>query len=174
MQKNLLENSAAELLRTDLLHMSTKAFNTHKDYPQGSFVLVHYRSGAPPSQLHIYWRGPMRVVNGENSRYTLFDLITNKEKDYHVSDMKPFIFNADLVDPVDVARRDYMEFFIENVISYRGNLKRKTELEFQVKWLGYDETQNSWEPHANLRDSEQLHVNLRQNNLLRLIPKKFR
>ena len=43
--------------------------------------------------------------------------------DYHVSDMKPFIFNADLVDPVDVARRDHMEFFIENVISYRGNFK---------------------------------------------------
>ena len=87
----------------------------------------------------------MRVVNSENPRYTLFDLITNKEMDHHVSDMKPFIFNADLVDPVDVARRrDYMEFFSENVISYRGNLKRKTELEFQVKWLGYDETYNSW------------------------------
>ena len=55
----------------------------------------------------------MRVVNGKNSRYTLFDLITNKEKDCHFSDMRPFIFNADLVDPVDVARRDYMDFFIE-------------------------------------------------------------
>ena len=44
--------------------------------------------------------------------------------------MKAFIFN-----PVDVARRDYMEFFIENVISYRRNLKRKTDLEFQVKSL---------------------------------------
>ena len=33
MQKNLLEKSAAELLRTDLSHMSTKEFNTHKDYP---------------------------------------------------------------------------------------------------------------------------------------------
>ena len=76
--------------------------------------------------------------------------------------------------PVDVARRDLMEFFIENVISYRGNLKRKTELEFQVKWLGYDETHNSREPYANLRDSDQLHVFLCQNNLLRLIPKKFR
>ena len=55
----------------------------------------------------------MRVVDGENSRYTLFYLITNNLKDYHVSDIKPFIFNADLVDPVDVARRDdYMEFFI--------------------------------------------------------------
>ena len=54
MQNNLLEKSTAELLRTDLLHMSTKEFNTHKDYPLGSFVLVHYRAGAPPSRLHTY------------------------------------------------------------------------------------------------------------------------
>ena len=49
----------------------------------------------------------------------------------------------------DVTRRDYMEFFIKNVISYRGNLKRKTELELQVKGLGYDETHNSWEPYGS-------------------------
>ena len=116
----------------------------------------------------------MREVNSKNSRYTLFDLVTNEEKNYHVSDMKPFIFNADSVDPEDVARRDYMELFIENVISYRGNLKCKTELEFQMKWLGYDETHSTWEPYANLRDLDQLHVFLRQHNLLRLIPKKFR
>ena len=54
MQKNLLEKSAAELSRTDLLHVSTKEFSTHKDYLPGSFVLVHYRSGAPPSLLHTY------------------------------------------------------------------------------------------------------------------------
>ena len=54
MQKNLLEKSAAEILRTNLLHMSTKEFNTHKDYPLGSFVLVHHRTGAPPSRLHTY------------------------------------------------------------------------------------------------------------------------
>ena len=39
MQKNLLEKSAAELLRTDLLHISTKKFNTHKDYPPGIIEL---------------------------------------------------------------------------------------------------------------------------------------
>ena len=51
--------------------------------------LTDYKKGGPPSLLHTYWRGRVRVVNSENSRYTLFDLVTNKEKDYHVSDMKP-------------------------------------------------------------------------------------
>ena len=45
--------------------------------------------------------------------YTLLDLITGNEKDYHVSDMKPFVFDSALVDPLDIARRDQMEFFIE-------------------------------------------------------------
>ena len=39
MQKNLLEKSAAELSRSNILHMSTKDFNTHKDYPAGIFCL---------------------------------------------------------------------------------------------------------------------------------------
>ena len=49
--------------------------------------------------------------------------------------------------------------FIENVISYRENLKRKTELEFQVKWLGYDETHNSWEPYVSQKSfAKKLHT----------------
>ena len=31
--------------------------------------------------------------------------------------MTPFIFNVDLFDRVDVARHDYVNFFIENIIS---------------------------------------------------------
>ena len=72
--------------------------------------------------------------------------------------MKPFVFDSAIVDPVDVARRDYMEFFIEKILNHRGNLKLKTDIEFLVKWLGYDETHDSWEPYSNLRDSEQLHA----------------
>ena len=45
----------------------------------------------------------MRVIKGLNSRYTLLDLITGKEKDYHVSDMKPFVFDSAIVDPLDTA-----------------------------------------------------------------------
>ena len=55
----------------------------------------------------------MRVIEGLNSRYTLLNLITGKEKDYHVSDKKPFVFDSALVDSHDIARRDQMELFIE-------------------------------------------------------------
>ena len=89
MQDSLLKASAAELLRTDLLHVSTKQHQSPTEFPINSYVLVHYRSGSPPTRLHTAWRGPMRVVSGSNSRYFLYDLITTREKEYHVSNIKP-------------------------------------------------------------------------------------
>ena len=62
--------------RADLLHMTTKEQNIHKEYLPDSYVLVHYRTGLPPTRLHTNWKGPMRVIKGLNSRYTLLDLIT--------------------------------------------------------------------------------------------------
>ena len=50
-QDNLLKASAEELLRTDLLHMTTKEQNIHKEYLPDSYVLVHYRTGLPPTRL---------------------------------------------------------------------------------------------------------------------------
>ena len=44
-QDNLLKASAEELLRTDLLRMTTKEQNIHKEYLLDSYVLVHYRTG---------------------------------------------------------------------------------------------------------------------------------
>ena len=58
----------------------------------------------------------MKVIKGLNSRYTLLDLITGKEKDFHVSDMKPFVFDSAVVNPMDSARRDYMEYFIDKIM----------------------------------------------------------
>ena len=52
-----------------------------------------------------------------------------------MSDMKPFVFDAALTDPLDIARRDNMEYFIDKILKHRGNLKKKTEIEFLVSWL---------------------------------------
>ena len=98
--------------------MTTKERNIHKEDLPNSYVLVHYRTVLPPTCLHTNWKGPIRVIKGLNSRHKLLDLITGKEKDYHVSDMKPFVFDSALVDSLDIARRDQMEFFIEKIPDY--------------------------------------------------------
>jgi hypothetical protein len=63
MQGNLLKASAKELLRTDLLHQASKDTFEHKEFLPNSYVVVHHRSGAPPTRLHTFWRGPMRVIS---------------------------------------------------------------------------------------------------------------
>ena len=173
-QDNLLKASAKELLRTDLLHLTTKEQNKHTEYAIDSYVLVHYRTGLPPTRLHTSWKGPMKVIKGLNSRYTLLDLITGKEMDFHVSDMKPFVFDSAVVDPMDVARRDYMEYFVDKILQHRGNPKKSSSMEFEVSWLNYPPDSNTWEPYKNLRQCGPLHVYLAENNLTKLIPSKFR
>ena len=145
-QDNLLNASAKELLRTDLLHMTMSEQNKHTEYEPDSYALVQYRTGSPPTRLHTYWRGPMRVVNGLNSKYVLLDLLTGKEKVFHVSDMKPFVFDSAVVDPIDIARREHMEYFIDKILDRRGNIKKRSTLEFHVSWLGYTQESNTWEP----------------------------
>jgi hypothetical protein len=173
MQDSLLKASAKELLRTDLLHQTQSQIAQHVKYPPNSYVLVHFRDGSPPSRLHMHWRGPLKVVSGENSRYTLHDLITQKSSVYHVSTMKPFLYDPAITNPLDVARRDHMEYFLEEVLSHRG-LHQRFKIEFLVKWLNYPECEKSWEPYAILRDVDKLHVYLCQNNLQKFINKQHR
>jgi Chromo (CHRromatin Organisation MOdifier) domain len=173
MQGSLLKASAKELLRTDLLHLSSMKQAKYTEYEPNSYVLVHYRTGASPTRLHTFWRGPMQVVYGKDSQYLLKDLISHQEKEYHVSDMKPFIFDPSTTNPIDIARRDHLEFFVDKVFGHRGDAKSKRDLEFHIKWLGYDESHDSWEPYSALRDTSQLHEYLRLHKLEKLIPRKF-
>ena len=75
------------------------------------------------------------------------------------------------MEPLDIARRDYMEYFIEKVIAHRGDPGRVSTLWFQVKWLNFDETHNTWEPWSGIRLTNAVHAYLREINLVRLFPK---
>ena len=100
--------------------------------------------------------------------------MTSKDRDYHVSDKKPFVFDSALVDPLDIARRDQMEFFIEKISDHRGKLSHRKSLELFVSWVGYDQSYDSWELFTYLHDSTHPHSYLREKNLTQLIPTKFR
>jgi hypothetical protein len=98
----------------------------------------------------------MQVISGGDSRYLLRDLVTHQEKEYHVSDVKAFNFDPSMTNPLDIARHDYLKFFVEKVFVHRGNLKFRRNREFHVRWLNYDESHDSSEPHAAFRDTAQL------------------
>jgi transposase InsO family protein len=159
--------------KSDEIHMASFSKAKPTEFLAGSYVLVKYRTGKPPTRAHTFWRGPLKVISNDKSEYQLHDLVQNKTKPYHVSDMKQFIFNPLQTDPLDIARRDYLEFFVEKVLDMRGDPKRVQSLTFHIKWLGYDDTHNTWEPWKEVRDVEVLHTYLRANNLTKIIPKKF-
>ena len=83
-----------------------------------------------------------------------------------MSDMKPYVFYTALVDPLDIARGDQMEFFIEKISDHRGKLSHRKSLQFFVGWMGYDQSYDSWEAYATLRDTDHLHSYLREKNLI--------
>ena len=167
-------SKAREVLQhTDELHMASAPMRRPTEHSAGSYVLVKYRSGSAPTRLHTSWKGPLKVISNNLSEYLLLDLVTDKLKPYHVSDLKPFIFDPLTTNPLDVARRDYLEFFIEEVLDMTGDIKRISSLDFNVKWVGFDDTYNSWEPWKNVRDTDAVHKYLRANNMEKLIPKKF-
>jgi hypothetical protein len=55
MLDSLLIASAKELLRTDLLPLSSMEQAKHTEYEPNSYVLVHYRTGAQPTRRHIFF-----------------------------------------------------------------------------------------------------------------------
>jgi Chromo (CHRromatin Organisation MOdifier) domain len=88
--------------------------------------------------------------------------------------LKPFIYDLLKQDPMDTARRDYMEFFVESILSHSGDPRRVSTLLFHVKWLNHPSTSNTWEPWRDLRSCEALHTYLRNNALQRIIPHPHR
>jgi hypothetical protein len=115
-------------------------------------------------------RGPLRVVNHVGSTYSLQDLVTNKLESVHVTQLRPFEYDPQRVEPRLVANKDQQMWEVDDIISHRGNVKRRSSLTFRVRWTGFTEEDDTWEPWKNLRKNLKLHAYLRKNNLTSLLP----
>ena len=69
---------------------------------------------------------------------------------------------------------DEQFYEVEKVLEHRGQFNKKDKLFFKVKWLGYANEDNTWEPWKNLRNNVELHKYLRNNNLQTHIPKHYK
>jgi hypothetical protein len=104
--------------------------------------------------------------------------VDGEEEEIHISKIHPYYFDANHTSPRDAAMRDVLTLFdVEAVLNHTGlppPRGKKSEMEFLVKFLGYDEEYNLWLPWAELRDNRALHQYLLNNRMRSLIPSKFR
>jgi hypothetical protein len=83
--------------------------------------------------------------------YTLELLLDTKiHPRFHISLLEP----ADPETPLQRTFRyeieEEKEFKVEKILDHRRYSIRASENEYLVKWLGYDNLENTWEPETNL------------------------
>jgi hypothetical protein len=173
-QDKLISISQLRQRKKDEKHLSVQKSHVTKFLPN-TFVLVQYPQSAmgniAPSKLHTHWKGPMRVISNKGSEYKLHDLVKDKDITVHISRLKSFEHDSLRHDPLAIAAKDYEEEPVEAILAHNGNPKRKTSMDFLVRWLGYDESEDLWLPWSALHNNVALHKYLKANNMEKLIPK---
>ena len=61
---------------------------------------------------------------------------------------------------------------VETVLDHKKpNNKSRKDYEFLIKWYGYDNTHNTWEPWVNVKNNELVNEYLYDNKLKSLLTK---
>jgi hypothetical protein len=136
----------------------------------GSYVLAEHRHNAlrrgPKSKLLPFLKGPMLVKsNNTEGIYVLQDLVSAEVHNYHMSLLRPFLWDERTLTPMQAAIADSLdEFVAESVLRMRGNTRgKRTDLQFLIRWAGYGEADDTWEPWEYCKDSEAVQRFLREH-----------
>jgi hypothetical protein len=117
----------------------------------GQYVLVSYPD-RPPDKLHGPGRGPLLITEIQNQTYWCRDLISNQKHPFFIDRLT--LYNSGSLDstPQEVALLDPEKYNVEEIIDHRGKLT-KSKIQFRVKWIGFDSSENTWEPFKNLKNN---------------------
>ena len=96
------------------------------------------------SKLAARWAGPFRIISRKANSVELEDLTGGPSKTVDVSRLKPFLV-APGVDVKAVAAADLGEASVDAILAHRGNVRKRSSLEFQVQWSDGDVTWEPWE-----------------------------
>ena len=172
-QEDILRVAKEHQIKQDAFHMQNHDLD-YAEFPINSYVLYVPPIGKRRPKVNMTHDGPYQVVNRLGDIYTIQHLVIGKPFDTHISSLRPFFYDPLNVDPKDIAVANEGEFYIDKILDHRGDTNRRTSMEFLVRWLGYTEENDSWEPYSELRDTDQLLTYLRANRLVKLINSKHK
>jgi hypothetical protein len=116
------------------------------------------------------WAGPYRIVSHDGNTYRLKDLIMEDTFiDRHIRDLKPFRFDPRYTKPIDVVARERQEMFVEEIVAHTGDPTKMKEMTFRVRWLGFGQDRDTYEPWTALESNTLLHRYLLNNDMGKLI-----
>ena len=148
------------------------------DFKIGSYVLLRFPDDkSNVGKLKTTLKGPMVVKSRKNNAYELIDITTDAISKVHISRIVPFYYDESRHDPHEIAQKDRDEEVVEYIIRHEPKfipkVTKKSELQFEVKWLNQPESNNLWLPWKELSNNTLLHKYLKDNGMGKLIPKQF-
>jgi hypothetical protein len=141
-----------------------------QDVPQftiGQFVLLKYPN-RPPNKLAGLYRGPLVITAIDRpDMIKVRDLISNKESVVHTSRLRVFRHPTEMTleEAIALAAVDLDEFFVESIIRHTGTGKDPKRWNYLVRWLGYEEGDDSWLRWSAVKDLAALEEYARVNGI---------
>ena len=130
------------------------------EYKVGQEVLLstkhlHFKGfkGANARKLLPRWVGPFKIAALVGKAAVRLDLLKDMgiHNVFHVSLVKPYQHDGTGgTPPVVLALDNTEQFEVERIVQERGKGKKK---EYLVKWIGYSDAHNSWEPADGLQNA---------------------
>jgi transposase InsO family protein len=151
-------------------------------YQVNDYVLRRYPpskvGGGSPHKYGSWWRGPYQVTNivqrpvsdvHTKPRYTIRNLVTDKEYMVDVMHIRPFYFDPMFVTPLNIAVKDTDEHVVERIVAH--DFTDLNDKRWLVRWVGNNPPDETWERYDTLRDVEAFHHYCASHQLDPFLPK---
>ena len=102
--------------------------------------------------------------------YSLQNLVTQDTTDVYVKHLRACLFNENTLTPLQAAVTDTLAKFVaESVVKMKGSShESRTKHSFLIRWGGYGEEDDTWEPWDCCRDSYAVQIFLSQHSNARI------